>query len=65
MNTQQAAKYIEIRDGFKTDSRWIEANAVRENPEAEPEDYAWAAARCAALEESSRRSAEQARIGGL
>jgi hypothetical protein len=62
MNTQ---KYKEIRDSFKSDPRWIAADAVRKDPKAEAEDYAWAMARCSTLEESARRSAEQARIGGL
>jgi hypothetical protein len=65
MNTQQTQKYNEIRFGFQSDERWIAADAVRKDPKAEPEDYAWAVARCSTLEESSRRSAEQARIGGL
>jgi hypothetical protein len=65
MNTQQTQKYNEIRFGFKSDPRWIEADEVRKDPKVAPEDYAWAVARCSTLEESSRRSAEQARIGGL
>jgi hypothetical protein len=65
MNTQQTEKYNAIRESYKSDPRWIEADAVRKDPKAEPEDYAWAVARCSTLEESSRRSAEQARIGGL
>jgi hypothetical protein len=64
MNTQQTEKYNAIRIGFRLDPRWIAANEVIQDPKTE-EDYAWAVARCAALEEASRRSAEQARIGGL
>ena len=65
MNTQQTEKYKAIRDSFRLDPRWIAADSVRKDPLSSPEDHAWAVARCSTLEESARRSAEQARIGGL
>lgn len=65
MNTKQAEKYKALREGYKTDPRWVQACAVMADPTSEPEDYAWAQARASELERSARRSAEQARIGGL
>lgn len=64
MNEQQAEKYVSIRDAYETDPRWIDADKVRRDPESSPEDFQWAVRRCASLEEYTRRSAEQARIGG-
>jgi hypothetical protein len=65
MNTKQAIKYQSLVEGYKTDPRWVAAMAVMADPASEPDEYAWAQARASELERSARRSAEQARMGGL
>ena len=65
MNTKQALKYQSLKEGYKTDPRWVDARAIMADPDSDPDDYAWAQARASELERSAGRSAEQARIGGL
>ena len=65
MNTKQALKYQSLKEGYKTDPRWVDARAIMADPDSDPDDNAWAQARASELERSAGRSAEQARIGGL
>jgi len=65
MNAQQHARYNEIRQGYETDPRWICEQRVLKDPLSDSGENAWAQARCAELERSCAKSAEQARISGL
>ena len=65
MNTTQAETYRSICEGYKNDPRWLQAKKIMADLATEPEDYASAQAKASSLEQSAKRSAEQARIGGL
>ena len=65
MNKQQAASYNAIKEGYKNDPRWIHQQQVLKDPLSDSEETTWAQARCAELERSCARSAEQARVAGL
>ena len=65
MNAQQHTQYLSLREGYKTDPRWIAAQAVMADPSANAEEYAFAAAEAEKYERYAVKSAEAARIGGL
>jgi hypothetical protein len=65
MNTTQAKTYRSICKGYKNDPRWLQAKEIMADSATDPEDYAWAQEKASSLEQSAKRSAEQARIGGL
>jgi len=64
MNEQQHTQYLSIREGYKTEPRWIAARAVMADPEADAEECRFAAAEAAKYERYAAKSAESARIGG-
>jgi hypothetical protein len=63
MNSTTTTKYTAIRDGYKTDPRWVEAATLAANPETEADEYRWALSRKGDLERACERSAEQFRVG--
>jgi hypothetical protein len=65
MNTTQTKTYRSICEGYKNDPRWLQAKEIMADLATEQEDYALAQAKASSLEQSAKRSAEQARIGGL
>jgi hypothetical protein len=65
MNTQQYTQYTSIKEGYKTDPRWVAAQVVMEDPETDAEEYAFASAEAAKYERYAAKAAEAARIGGI
>jgi hypothetical protein len=65
MNAQQHTQYLSLREGYKTEPRWLAAQAVMADPAADAEEYSFAAAEAAKYQRYAAKSAEAARIGGL
>jgi len=57
--------YIEIRNSYKTDPRWLEAKATIEDSSASAEEVQWAIDLMARLERNCHKAAERARLTGL
>ena len=65
MNAQQHTQYLALREGYKTEPRWLQAQLVMADPKADAEEYAFAAAEAAKYERYAALAASAARIGGL
>jgi len=65
MNAQQHTQYLTIKNNYKTEPRWLAAQAVMADPSTEAEEYASALAECSKYERYAAKAAESARIGGL
>ena len=63
MNAQQATNYTSIKEGYKTDPRWIAARAVMADPDTDAEEFTFALALASKYERYAAKAAESARIG--
>ena len=65
MTDEQFDKFLTIRLGYKTDPRWVVAQATLQDPSASEDELEWARQRMFELELSCERDAHRARIMGL
>jgi hypothetical protein len=65
MNTQQHTQYTSIKEGYKTEPRWVAAREVMADPAANAEEYAFAVSEAAKYERYAAKAAEAARLGGI